>query len=203
MDIVRQVKLLPGINYRELAGVPGHYFDCGRMRAVLTPEACASNFLGSAILGEGATPVATAAPSAMGMPGKLAGKILHPTAVGAAAAADLRGNRASSAGRSASPATTARRRPSCNGMGAARCRWASWPSGRAGPLWASCQSQKPTTPREIVRPLAGSRAVLSATPGLYQAGPGRIMLTALVEGRRAAAGHPAAPPGCGRPSLWR
>ena len=37
-------------------------------------------------------------------------------------------------------------------------------------------------PREIVRPLAGARVVLSATPGLYQSGPGRIMLTALVEG---------------------
>ena len=38
------------------------------------------------------------------------------------------------------------------------------------------------TPREVVRPLAEARVVLSATPRLYQSGPGRIMLTALVEG---------------------
>ena len=184
MDIVRQVKLLPGINYRELAGIPGHYFDCGRMRAVLTPEACASNFLSSAILGEGRYASCYRCPIGHGHAGEAGGQ--DP--------ASDRGWRCCRCGPSGQSRIIGRTLcVSCynrtkeallqrDGRGKV-------PVGiMAGlrPGWAIVgELPKPEAddaPREIVRPLEDSRAVLSATPGLYQAGPGRIMLTALVEG---------------------
>ncbi|GLT20907.1 hypothetical protein GCM10007933_03590 [Zoogloea oryzae] len=183
MDIVRQVKLLPHLEYRGLAGVPGSYFDCERMRAVLTPEACASNFLSSTVLGDGRYASCYRCPIGRGHAGEAGGP--DPDAD--------RGWRCCRCGPSGQSRIIGRTLcVSCYN----RTKEALLQRDGRGkvpvgimeglrPAWAIVgevpQPEDDDAPRTIVRPLQLSRAVLAAIPGFYHLAPGRIMMTALVE----------------------
>ncbi len=183
MDIDRQVKLLPHLEYRGLAGVPGSYFDCERMRAVLTPEACASNFLSSTVLGDGRYASCYRCPVGHG----------HAGAAGGPDPDTDRGWRCCRCGPSGQSRIIGRTLcVSCYNRSKEallqRDGRGMMPVGiMAGlrPGWAIVeevpQPDGDDAPRTIVRPLKSSRAVLAAIPGFYLVAPGRIMMTALVE----------------------
>lgn len=183
MDIVRHAKHLPDIDYHGLAGAPGSYFDCERLRAVLTPEACASNFQGSKILGEGRYASCYRCPIGHGHAGEDGGP--DPEAD--------RGWRCCRCGPSGQSRIIGRTLcVSCYN----RTKEALLQRDARGnvpvglmvslrPAWAIVgevpQPEDDDAPRTIVRPLKSSRVVLAAIPGFYQLAPRRIMMTALVE----------------------
>ncbi len=184
MDIVRNVKHLPHIDYRGLAGVPGSYFNCERMRAVLTPEACASNFLGSKILGDGRYASCHRCPIGRGHAGEDGGP--EPEAD--------RGWRCCRCGPSGQSRIIGRtlcvscynRTKEALLLRDGRGKVPVGIMSGLRPGWALVgempQPENDDEPRTTVLSLATGRAVLAAVPGFYRVAPGRIMMTALVEG---------------------
>jgi hypothetical protein len=181
MDDIPNFHAAPGVEYREQPGIPGRYFDCSVMHAVLTPQTCAKNFLASKVL----------------IDGRYAS--CHRCPIGRAHAGDAAGPAPVDVGWRCCRCGTSGQRRLVGGAACVSCYnrsrevvrlkdgRGSIPTGLMAdffPGWAVVGELPPVDEGKPVMQalrLDTVRRVLAATPGLYRISKGRFLLVALVK----------------------